>query len=140
MVLVGAGELSARLRKEEPRMARVLVIDDEPDVRWLFRMTLERRGYEVLLAEDGLRGVAMAQRQRPDAIVLDLMMPVMDGYGVLDALVKDERTSSVPVVVVTAKALPEEEDRCAAAGARSLLVKPLDPADLVAELDAVLDG
>jgi CheY-like chemotaxis protein len=138
MVLVGAGNLSARLRKEEPRMPRILVIDDEPDVRWLFRMTLERRGYEVLLAEDGLRGIAMAQRQHPDAIVLDLMMPVMDGYGVLDALVKDVRTSNVPVVVVTAKALPEEEVRCSKAGARSLLVKPLDPADLVTELDAVL--
>ena len=67
-------------------MARVLVIDDEPDVRWLLRLSLERAGHEVLLAEDGLRGVAMAQRQRPDAIVLDLMMPVMDGYGVLEAL------------------------------------------------------
>jgi CheY-like chemotaxis protein len=121
-------------------MARVLVIDDEPDVRWLLRMTLERRGHEVLLAEDGLRGVAMAQRQHPDAIVLDLMMPVMDGYEVLDALVKDGRTSHVPVVVLTAKALPEEEERCAQAGARGFLVKPLDPADLVAELDAVLEG
>jgi CheY-like chemotaxis protein len=60
-------------------MARVLVIDDEPDVRWLLRLSLERIGHEVLLAEDGLRGVAMAQRQHPDAIVLDLMMPVMDG-------------------------------------------------------------
>ncbi len=121
-------------------MARVLVIDDEPDVRWLLRMTLERCGHEVLLAEDGLRGVAMAQRQHPDAIVLDLMMPVMDGYGVLDALVKDERTSHVPVVVLTAKAFSEERERCASAGARGFLVKPLDPADLVAELDAVLDA
>jgi CheY-like chemotaxis protein len=121
-------------------MARVLVIDDEADVRWLLRMTLERRGHEVLLAEDGLRGIAMAQRQHPDAIVLDLMMPVMDGYGVLEALLKDGRTSNVPVVVVTAKALPEDEERCAKAGARSFLVKPLDPANLVAELDAVLEG
>ena len=75
-------------------MARVLVIDDERDVRWLLRMSLERVGHEVILAEDGLRGVAMAQRQRPDVIVLDLMMPVMDGYGVLDALAKDGRRRS----------------------------------------------
>jgi len=67
-------------------VARVLVIDDEPDVRWVLRLSLERAGHEVIMAEDGLRGVAMAQRQRPDVIVLDLMMPVMDGYGVLDAL------------------------------------------------------
>lgn len=119
-------------------MARVLVIDDEPDVRWLLRLSLERVGHEVLLAEDGLRGVAMAQRQRPDAIVLDLMMPYMDGYGVLEALGKDDRTSSVPVMVLTAKALPEEEERCTRAGAQRFLTKPFDPADLAGELDGLL--
>jgi len=66
-------------------MARVLVIDDEPDVRWLIRMSLERAGHEVLDAEDGLRGIALAMKQRPEVIVLDLMMPVMDGYGVFPA-------------------------------------------------------
>ena len=119
-------------------MARVLVIDDEPDVRWLLRLSLERVGHEVLLAEDGLRGVAMAQRQRPDAIVLDLMMPVMDGYGVLDALAKDGRTSSLPVLVLTAKAIPEEEERVTKAGARRFLTKPFDPNDLAGELDRLL--
>ncbi|MEX0983874.1 MAG: response regulator [Actinomycetota bacterium] len=119
-------------------MARVLVIDDEPDVRWLLRLSLERVGHEVLLAEDGLRGVAMAQRQRPDAIVLDLMMPVMDGYGVLDALAKDPRTSHVPVMVLTAKAIPDESEKVAEAGARRFLTKPFDPDNLAAELEALL--
>jgi CheY-like chemotaxis protein len=119
-------------------MARVLVIDDEPDVRWLLRLSLERVGHEVLLAEDGLRGVAMAQKQHPDAIVLDLMMPVMDGYGVLHALEKDARTSRVPVVVLTAKAIPEEEDRATSAGAVRFLTKPFDPNDLARELQALL--
>jgi CheY-like chemotaxis protein len=121
-------------------MARVLVIDDEADVRWLLRVSLESVGHEVLLAEDGLRGVAMAQRQRPDAIVLDLMMPVMDGYGVLDALGRDRRTSHVPVLVLTAKALPEEEERCVEAGARRFLTKPFDPHDLAEELARLLSG
>jgi CheY-like chemotaxis protein len=121
-------------------MARVLVIDDEPDVRWLLRLSLERIGHEVLLAEDGLRGVAMAQRQRPDAIVLDLMMPVMDGYGVLDALAKDGRTASLPVLVLTAKAIPSEEERVTQAGARRFLTKPFDPADLADELEKLLDA
>ncbi len=119
-------------------MARVLVIDDEPDVRWLLRLSLERIGHEVLLAEDGLRGVAMAQRQRPDAIILDLMMPVMDGYGVLDALAKDGRTSKVPVLVLTAKAIPTEEERVTQAGARRFVTKPFDPLDLARELDLLL--
>jgi CheY-like chemotaxis protein len=116
-------------------MARVLVIDDEPDVRWLLRVTLERVGHEVILADDGLRGVAMAQKQRPDAIVLDLMMPVMDGYGVLDALAKDDRTVEVPVLVLTAKAIPDEEERVTEAGARRFVTKPFDPNDLVRELE-----
>jgi CheY-like chemotaxis protein len=121
-------------------MARVLVIDDEPDVRWLLRLSLERVGHEVLLAEDGLRGVAMAQRQRPDVIVLDLMMPVMEGYGVLEALAKDGRTSALPVLVVTAKAIPEEEARVTGAGAKRFLTKPFDPDDLAGELERLLEA
>ena len=121
-------------------MARVLVIDDEPDVRWLLRLSLERVGHEVILAEDGLRGVAMAQRQRPDVIVLDLMMPVMDGYGVLDALGKDARTAAMPVLVLTAKAIPEEEARVTVAGAKRFLTKPFDPDDLAGELERLLQA
>ena len=119
-------------------MARVLVIDDEPDVRWLLRISLERVGHEVLLAEDGLRGVAMAQRQHPDAIVLDLMMPVMDGYGVLKALADDRRTAHVPVMVLTAKAIPEESEKVTRAGAKRFITKPFDPNDLAAELAELL--
>jgi len=119
-------------------MARVLVIDDEPDVRWVLRLSLERAGHEVIMAEDGLRGVAMAQRQRPDVIVLDLMMPVMDGYGVLDALGRDDRTKRVPVLVLTAKALPEEEDRVTEAGATRFMTKPFEPSDLASALEGML--
>ena len=119
-------------------MARVLVIDDEPDVRWLIRMSLERAGHEVLDAEDGLRGIALAMKQRPEVIVLDLMMPVMDGYGVLAELAKHGRTASVPVVVLSAKAIPDEADRATAAGARRFLEKPFDPDELAAELAELL--
>jgi CheY-like chemotaxis protein len=119
-------------------MARVLVIDDEPDVRWLIRMSLERAGHEVIDAEDGLRGVALAQRQRPEIIVLDLMMPVMDGYAVLDALAKDARTASVPVVVLSARAIPDEAERAVGAGARRFLEKPFDPDLLAGELNELL--
>ena len=115
-------------------MARVLVIDDEPDVRWLIRMSLERAGHEVIDAEDGLRGIALAMKQRPDIIVLDLMMPVMDGYGVLAELAKDPRTASVPVVVLSAKAIPDEADRASAAGARRFVEKPFDPDEIAIEL------
>ena len=119
-------------------MARVLVIDDEPDVRWLIRMSLERAGHEVLDAEDGLRGIALAMKQRPEIIVLDLMMPVMDGYGVLAELAKDPRTAAIPVVVLSAKAIPDEAGRAAAAGAQRFLEKPFDPDELAIELAELL--
>jgi CheY-like chemotaxis protein len=121
-------------------MARVLVIDDEPDVRWLIRLSLERAGHEVIDAEDGLRGVALAQKQRPEIIVLDLMMPVMDGYAVLAELAKDQRTASVPVVVLSARAIPDEAERAVGAGARRFLEKPFDPDLLAGELDSLLDA
>jgi CheY-like chemotaxis protein len=119
-------------------MARVLVIDDEPDVRWLLRMSLERAGHEVIDAEDGLRGIALATKQRPEIIVLDLMMPVMDGYEVLAELAKDPRTASVPVVVLSARAIPDEAERAVEAGARLFLEKPFDPDLLTRELDDLL--
>lgn len=119
-------------------MARVLVIDDEPDVRWLIRMSLERAGHEVLDAEDGLRGVALAMKQHPDVIVLDLMMPVMDGYTVLDELAKDARTAGIPVLVLSARAIPAEAKRATEAGARRFLEKPFDPDVLAEELAEIL--
>ena len=121
-------------------MARVLVIDDEPDVRWLIRMSLERAGHEVIDAVDGLRGIALSMKQRPEIIVLDLMMPVMDGYGVLAELAKDPRTASVPVVVLSARAIPDEAERAVGAGARRFLEKPFDPDLLANELNELLDA
>ena len=81
-------------------MTRVLVIDDEPAIADVLRMLLEFRGHEVLVANDGSRGYATAQRQAPDVIVLDLMMPVMEGFATHDALRRDERTEAIPVVIL----------------------------------------
>ncbi len=114
------------------------MIDDDPDVRWLIRVTLERVGHVVLLAEDGLRGIAVAMKQHPDVIVLDLMMPVMDGYEVLAELAKDPKTASVPVLVLSARAIPDEADRATQAGASRFLEKPFDPDELADELKALL--
>jgi CheY-like chemotaxis protein len=77
-------------------------------------------------------------KQRPEAIVLDLMMPVMDGYGVLAELAKDPRTTAVPVLVLSARAIPEEAERATKAGARRFLEKPFDPDDLTNELAEML--
>jgi CheY-like chemotaxis protein len=115
-------------------MARVLVIDDEPSIRHILRFSLEAHGYEVIVAEDGQRGVAMARRQHPDVIVLDLMMPVMDGHTVLDVLRADEKTRYLPVVVLSALTQQAVKDRCHAQGVASFIAKPFDPSDVAAAL------
>jgi two-component system, OmpR family, response regulator RpaA len=112
-------------------MTRVLVIDDEPAIADVLRMLLEFRGHEVLTANDGSRGFATAQRQSPDVIVLDLMMPVMDGFTALEALRSDERTAEIPVVILSALGSPEVRRRCQDLGARTFLQKPYNPEDLL---------
>lgn len=119
-------------------MARVLVIDDEPDVLLLCRVNLHHAGHEVLEAGDGRRGIDIAQEQVPDAIVLDLMLPIVDGYGVLEVLTEDSRTKEIPVIVLTAKAQREDRVRCWASGASDFMTKPFSPAALTESLGLLL--
>jgi CheY-like chemotaxis protein len=119
-------------------LARILVIDDEPTVRHILRIVLELAGHEVVLAEDGLRGIGVVRRQHPKLIVLDLMMPVMDGGTVLDHLQEDEKTRNIPVVVLTAAAVGELRSRLERSGATRVMTKPFDPADVVAAVTDLL--
>lgn len=119
-------------------MARVLVIDDEPDVLLLCRVNLQHAGHHVLEASDGERGVAIAVAETPDAIVLDLMLPAMDGYEVLAALQADDRTRAIPVLVLTAKAQREDRVRCWEEGASEYMTKPFSPAVLSSTLEQLL--
>jgi two-component system alkaline phosphatase synthesis response regulator PhoP len=112
-------------------MGRILVIEDDASVSYLLRMVLERADHEVLVADDASRGLAMAQRRAPDIILLDIMMPLMDGFAVLEALREDERTDAIPVLVVTAVAKESVEERCLRLGARAFIRKPFDPDVLV---------
>jgi CheY-like chemotaxis protein len=112
-------------------MARVLVIDDEAAIADVLRMLLEFRGHEVFTANDGSRGYATAQRQAPDVIVLDLMMPVMDGFTTLEALRNDERTATIPVVILSALSSNDVKRRCHDMGVRAILQKPYKPEDLL---------
>jgi CheY-like chemotaxis protein len=118
--------------------ARILVIDDEPYVRTLVRRLLEFDGYDVVVSDDGMRGLAAAKRQRPDAIVLDLMMPLMDGYQVLASLRTDPRTALVPVIVITAAATVAARKRVADAGATACLTKPFAPDELAAAISSAI--
>jgi len=120
-------------------MARVLVIDDEPDVLLLCRVNLQHAGHDVLEALDGDRGLQQAVDGHPDAVVLDLMLPTLDGYGVLKALQTDERTRDIPVLVLTAKAQREDRIRCWEEGASEYMTKPFSPAALASALARMID-
>jgi len=115
----------------ETDVMKVLVIDDEPDVLMLCRVNLELAGHEVVEASNGEDGLELAMAERPDAVVLDLMLPKLDGISVLEALTANEQTRHVPVILLTAKT--QREDRRAAwrAGCTEYLTKPFSPVDLV---------
>ena len=120
-------------------MSRVLVIDDEPDVLLLCRVNLQHAGHEVLEAPDGERGLATALGHTPDAVVLDLMLPGLDGYGVLSALRERDETKDIPVLILTAKAQREDRVRCWEQGASEYMTKPFSPAALSSALEQLMD-
>jgi CheY-like chemotaxis protein len=122
----------------EKTVARILLIDDEPMIRTVLRYELEPLGHEVLLAEEGMRGVALARRQRPDLIILDLMMPILDGHSVMEMLQGEERTARIPVIVLTAVTLEAVRRQCLAEGAAHVLAKPFNAIELLKVIGDVL--
>jgi CheY-like chemotaxis protein len=118
---------------------RVLVADDEPPIRLLCQVNLAVAGIGVLQAEDGEEALALARAEAPDLILLDLMMPRLDGWTVAEELATDERTSDIPVVFLTARATTADRRRAEELGALGYVLKPFDPvglAPLVAEVVA----
>ena len=111
-------------------MGRVLVVDDEPDVLLLCRLNLQQRGHELLEASNGPTALELARERQPEVIVLDLMLPGMNGYEVLENLKQDERTSDIPVLVLTAKSLRVDRERSHTLGASGFLTKPFLPSEL----------
>lgn len=117
----------------------VLTIEDQADIRRLIRMTLEFKGYRVLEAGDGAEGLALARRERPDLILLDVMMPGVDGLSVSRSLAADAVLGRTPVIMLSALGTAEDHQAGLATGARAYLVKPFSPwqlLELVARLTA----
>jgi DNA-binding response OmpR family regulator len=111
-------------------MAKVLVIDDEAPIRLLCRVNLEAEGMEVLEAEDGPEGLDVARAERPDVILLDVMMPGMDGWEVLQRLLEDEDTREIPIVFLTARAELRDRARGLELGGVDYVTKPFHPVEL----------
>ena len=119
-------------------MARVLVIDDEGPIRLLCRVNLEAAGMEVCEADDGPSGVEAARSEHPDVILLDVMMPGMDGWEVFGELLKHEQTAEIPVVFLTARAELRDQARGLELGGVDYVTKPFNPLDLAPLVDDLL--
>ncbi len=118
---------------------KVLIIDDEDDIRRIAKLALGRvGGMEVVDASSGREGLRRAEAEPPDVILLDVMMPGLDGPSTLAALRSNTKTASIPVVFLTAKAMPSEMERLRDLGAKDVLTKPFDPLTLAQQLRAAL--
>ena len=120
---------------------KALVVDDEDDIRRIARLSLASvGGMDVDEANSGPEGIRKARDERPDVIILDMMMPGMDGVATLRALRADPATAGIPIVFLTAKAMTSEVDRLRGLGARGVLIKPFDPMALPGQLRELLQG
>jgi two-component system OmpR family response regulator len=119
---------------------KVLIIDDDADIRMIVGLTLRRvGGMDVVEAASGAEGVRMAQEERPDVILLDMMMPTMDGSETLTALRSQPATATTPVIFLTAKAVEAEVERMRGLGAAGVLIKPFDPRTLSGDVRALIN-
>src|SRR3984885_13534089 len=118
---------------------RILIIDDEDDIRQVAAMSLETvAGWDVLLASSGKQGIERASTEQPDAILLDVMMPEMDGPTTLLKLKANGSTSHIPVLLLTAKGQGPEQRKFAEMGVAATLFKPFDPLTLARQISAAL--
>jgi len=119
-------------------MQQILIVEDEIDIAELIAFNLERSGYKVIKAHDGISGTNLALQHRPDLIILDIMLPGRDGYGVFKELRRDTRTSNTPVLMLTARSQTEDRIKGLEAGADDYLTKPFSPKELMLRVHAIL--
>ena len=114
-----------------PASKRVLICDDDPVILRLLQVNLELEGYDVLLAHDGEHAIEVATGEKPDLVILDIMMPRLDGYQTCERLMASEQTKGIPVVFLSAKAQQADIERGKEFGVADYLTKPFDPNDLI---------
>ena len=120
--------------------ARILVVEDQPDNRQIIRDLLSSVGYELIEAEDGAAGVRLAASERPDLILMDIQLPVLDGYEATRRIKADPELSSIPIIVVTSYALSGDDAKARAAGCDAYVAKPFSPRQLLATVRQFLPG
>ncbi|PVZ15547.1 MULTISPECIES: twitching motility response regulator PilH [unclassified Pseudomonas] len=121
-------------------MARILIVDDSATELHKLTDILEKHGHQVLKADNGADGVALARQEKPDAVLMDIVMPGLNGFQATRQLAKDPATSAIPVIIITAKDQETDKVWGTRQGAREYITKPLEEDDLLRTLAAVLAG
>ena len=121
-------------------MAKILLVEDNEMNRDMLSRRLERRGYTVVMAEDGAKGVALARSDSPDIILMDMSLPVVDGWEATRQIKAAPETKGIPVIALTAHAMAGDEERALASGCNDYETKPVDLPKLLAKIDALLQN
>lgn len=117
---------------------KILFIEDEVDIVTLMQARLVSQGYQMLSAFDGEEGLKMVQEEKPDLILLDKIMPKMDGLEVCQRLKADPKTKDIPIIIVSASGGKDLPEKCLAAGADDVIIKPFEAEDLFSKIRALL--
>lgn len=119
-------------------MPKILLVEDNEMNRDMLSRRLQRKGYEVLIATDGEQGVAVARAEQPDLILMDMSLPVLDGWTATRRLKADPATGAVPVIALTAHAMAGDQEKCVAAGCDDYDTKPVDLPRLLGKIEGLL--
>ncbi len=117
---------------------KILIVDDEAEIVKAVQIRLEHEGYEVLVAADGQEGLAKAKTESPDLVVLDVMLPKLDGFEVCRFLKFDEKYKKIPIIMLTARAQKIDEDTSKQVGADAYIAKPFDRGAVIAKIKELL--
>ncbi len=119
---------------------KILVVEDDPSAARLVGYTLEQQGYQVVTASNGVEGLRKAEEEEPDLLILDVMLPGLDGFEVCHRLRVEPRTAHLPILMLSAKAQEVDKETGLKLGADQYLVKPADPADILTKVESLLAG
>ena len=119
---------------------RILIIEDDRSTARLTEYTLQQAGYEVGVAADGFEGLRKALGEHPDLVILDIMLPGLDGYEVCHRLRQKAETANLPILMISAKARQDDKDIGLKLGADDYLIKPVDPSEILAKVQSLLAG
>ena len=119
-------------------MAKILYVEDNEDNVYMLSMRLKRKGHEIVIAWDGQEGMDKAKTEKPDLILMDLSLPVMDGWTAAENLKSSEATKKIPIIALSAHAMQEHKDRALEAGCDDYDTKPIDLKRLLSKIEALL--